>query len=66
MGLNSHAAPRLSFSSHAYKIVIKTAENPSSSAPEKAGSSWCIYYLSIIITNVLTSIPPLNSIEVVS
>lgn len=32
------------------------------SAPEKTGSLWLMHYLSIIITNELTSIPPLESI----
>lgn len=61
MRLYSHAAPRLSLSSDAYQIVIKTEEREralhSPSASEKTGS----LFISIFITNELTSIPPLDS-----
>lgn len=57
--------PCCSFSSHAYQIVLKTKEWElffSHYAPKKTGFLWLFYYLSIIITNKLTSIFPLDSI----
>lgn len=65
MSLNSHAAPMLSFSSHAYQVVLTTKEWElffSPAAPEKTGFLGLLYYLSIIITSELTSILPLDSI----
>lgn len=60
MGLNSYAVPRLSLSSDAYQIVIKTEERELL-LPLMPLRRLALYYLSLIITNELTSIPPLDS-----